>query len=90
MKKSSRKSLLKNERGQFVIEAVLLMVVSVSFLLFALKYLKENKAMGNLVGGPWEKVSGMIESGSWKPADEAAKKHPNQLERSLSWDPSSR
>lgn len=87
MKTSSRKSLLRNERGQFVIEAVLLMVVSVSFLLFGLRYLKENKTMGTLVSGPWEKTAGMIESGVWKPAPEAAKKHPNQIERSLSWKP---
>jgi len=87
MKKNSRNSLLKNERGQFVIEAVLLMVVSVSILLFGLRYLKENKTMGTLVSGPWEKVAGMVESGSWTPADEAASKHPNQLDRSLSLDP---
>lgn len=87
MKNNSRKSLLRNERGQFVIEAVLLMVVSVSILLFGLRYLKENKIMGNLVSGPWDKTAGMIESGSWNPADEAAKKHPNQIDRSLSLDP---
>jgi len=87
MKNISQKSLLKNERGQFVIEAVLLMVVSISFLLLGLRMLKENNAMSNLVQGPWQKVAGMIESGSWRPADEAAKKHPNQIDRSLSLDP---
>lgn len=87
MKTNSGKNLLKNERGQFVIEAVLLMVVSVSVLLFGLRYMKENKTMATLVSGPWEKTAGMIESGVWKPAEEAAKKHPNQTERGLSLDP---
>jgi hypothetical protein len=87
MKKNSRKSLLKNERGQFVIEAVLLMVVSVSILLFGIRYMKENRTMATLVSGPWEKTAGMIESGVWKPAEEAAKKHPNQTDRGLSLDP---
>ncbi len=87
MKMNSGKNLLKNAHGQFVIEAVLLMTVSISLLLFGLRFLKENKALATLVSGPWEKTAGMIESGVWKPAEEAAKKHPNQAERGLSLDP---
>lgn len=87
MTKNSKIRLLRNNRGQFLIEAVLLMFVSISLLLFGLRALKENNAMATLVSGPWEKVAGMIESGSWRPAEEAAKKHPNQVDRSLSLDP---
>lgn len=87
MKKNSQKHLLTNERGQFVIEAVLLMVVSVGLLSFALKSLRDNDTMSKLVSEPWQKVAGMIESGNWNTADVAAKKHPNQINRSLSWDP---
>lgn len=82
-----KKSTLRNERGQFVIEAVLLMVLSIGLLTLALRGLKDGKVLGNLVSGPWTKMAGMIESGSWSPADTAAKNHPNQLNRSLSWDP---
>ncbi len=87
MKNKSQKSLLKNQRGQFVIEAVLLMVVSIGFLYAGLRLLKSGNVMGNLVASPWKKVAGMIESGNWNVADEAAKKHPNQIDRSLSVDP---
>ncbi|MGZ3742962.1 MAG: hypothetical protein ACXWRE_03020 [Pseudobdellovibrionaceae bacterium] len=87
MKKNSRTNLLKNKRGQFVIEAVLLMVVSIGFLFGGLRLLKSSNVLGNLVASPWEKVAGMIESGSWDTADKAAKNHPNQLDRSLSVDP---
>jgi hypothetical protein len=87
MKNNSRKSLLKNERGQFVIEAVLLMVVSVGLLMVGLRFLKDGNIMGNLVASPWQKVAGMIESGNWAPADAAAKNHPNQIDANLSWDP---
>lgn len=87
MKKNSRASLLKNKQGQFVIEAVLLMLVSIGFLFAGLRLLRDNNVMGNLVSAPWEKAAGMIESGSWATADQAAKNHPNQLNRSLSLDP---
>jgi len=78
---------VRNNRGQFLIEAVLLMFISISLLLFGLRALKENKSMATLVSGPWQKTAGMIESGSWRPAEEAATKHPNQIDRSLSLDP---
>jgi hypothetical protein len=87
MKKNTQKNLLKNERGQFVIEAVLLMVVSIGFLYAGLRLLKNGDVLGNLVASPWERVAGMIESGSWTVADQAAKTHPNQIDRSLSLDP---
>ncbi|HEY8270167.1 MAG TPA: hypothetical protein VIG33_04715 [Pseudobdellovibrionaceae bacterium] len=87
MKKNPRTSLLKNEHGQFVVEAVLLMVLSIGLLFTGLRLLKDANVLGNLVAGPWEKVAGMIESGSWEAADKAAKNHPNQIDRSLSVDP---
>jgi len=87
MKKSSRKSLLRNDRGQFVIEAVLLMVLSIGLLMLGLRTLRDGNIIGNLISGPWERMAGMIESGSWDPAAAAAKKHPNQVKRSLSLDP---
>lgn len=87
MPKKSRSNFLKNESGQFVIEAVLLMVLSIGLLTLALRGMRDSKILGNMVAGPWEKVAGMIESGSWNNADTAAKSHPNQLNRSLSWDP---
>ncbi|MBC7371238.1 MAG: hypothetical protein H7326_06720 [Bdellovibrionaceae bacterium] len=87
MRKISSTSLLKNEKGQFVIEAVLLMVMSVGLLVVGLRLLRDGNAMGNLVSGPWEKMAGMIESGVWDTADKAAAKHPNQRNRLLSVDP---
>lgn len=87
MKKSSRKSLLKNEHGQFVIEAVLLMVLSIGLLTLGLRTLRDGNILGNLVSGPWERVAGMIESGSWNVAEVSAKKHPNQYNRCLSLSP---
>jgi hypothetical protein len=78
---------LRNQKGQFVIEAVLLMVLSVSLLMAGLKLLKDNKVVSNLIDGPWERVAGMIESGSWQEPGAAAKDHPNQRDRNLSVKP---
>jgi hypothetical protein len=87
MRPNSATAFLKNEKGQFLIEAVLLMVFSVSLLLFGLKQMQDGKVMENLISGPWKKVAGMIESGVWETADKAAAKHPNQRSRLLSVDP---
>lgn len=87
MNQNSKKSLLKNENGQFVIEAVLLMVLSIGLLVLGIRTLREGRMLENLVASPWQKVAGMIESGNWDTADKAAKKHPNQLDRSLSLKP---
>ncbi len=87
MTKSSSKSLLRNERGQFLIEAVLLMVLSIGLLTVGLRVLRDGNMLSNLISGPWQRVSGMIESGVWEPANKAAARHPNQSSRLLSVDP---
>lgn len=87
MQKNSKTRLLKNERGQFVVEAVLLMVLSIGLLSLGLRTLRNGDMLGNFISGPWERVAGMIESGSWEAPDAAAKKHPNQRNRGLSLAP---
>ena len=81
------KKPLLNHRGQFVIEAVLLMVVTVGFFIWGTKQLREGKYLAKLIGGPWQKVAGMIEAGVWETPDKAKKLHPNQLARSNSVKP---
>lgn len=71
-----------NQKGQFVIEGVLLMVVMVGVFISATRYLREERFLAKLVGGPWEIVSGMVESGVWEPPASAKTKHPNQITRS--------
>lgn len=78
---------LKNNKGQFVIESVLMMIVTIGFFMWATSELRNSKFLAKMIGGPWEKVAGMIESGVWDSADAARSKHPNQMKRSLSLDP---
>lgn len=77
MKKTRR----HNNKGQFVIESILLMVVGISVLLFMTKTIREGEWMKKLVSEPWGKLAGMIESGVWETPKDAQLKHPNQKAR---------
>ncbi|MFZ4403609.1 MAG: hypothetical protein ACOYOK_05850 [Pseudobdellovibrionaceae bacterium] len=73
-----------NKSGQFVIEGILLMTVTVSLLIFASRQVRDQQMIAKLVGTPWGKLSGMIEAGVWDAPSAARKKHPNQINRSQS------
>lgn len=66
-----------NQRGQFVIEAVLLLVISLMLFLALIKSFKEHQIMENILVKPWEKVSGMIENGVWGLPNATRKRHPH-------------
>jgi hypothetical protein len=81
------KPLVRNNKGQFVIETVLLMFVTVSLFIWATGELRDRKILAKFIGEPWVKISGMIETGVWQEPSQARTSHPNQLKRSLSLDP---
>lgn len=49
--------------------------------------IREEQLLAKLIGGPWAKVNGMIECGSWAPQKDACQNHPAQRDRVLSYDP---
>lgn len=77
-----------NQKGQFLVEGILLMIVSLAVFIAGMNTLNSNHALSNMFAGPWDTIAGMIESGVWAPSAQAAKSHPNQMNRSLSLDPS--
>ncbi|MGZ3770631.1 MAG: hypothetical protein ACXVCP_13555 [Bdellovibrio sp.] len=81
------KLALPNNKGQFVIEAVLIMTVTMSLVMWGSKKFRDDKFLAKLISGPWQKVSGMIEAGVWEPPNKARKLHPNFLGRAVSLDP---
>lgn len=81
------KTTFRNNKGQFVIEAVLMMTVTIGFFLWGTNELRERKVLAKLVEGPWSRVAGMLEAGVWEKPEEARKLHPNQFRRSLTYDP---
>lgn len=77
-----KKSLLRNQRGQFVIEGLLLMVVLLSVFVFLSGKIKESGIVSQMVTGPWSKIAGMTETGTWQEAGPAAREsHPNSYNR---------
>ncbi|UYL10442.1 hypothetical protein B9G69_007595 [Bdellovibrio sp. SKB1291214] len=82
-----KKSLVANRKGQFVIEAVLLMIVMLGIFMASMSQLRESKFLAKMITGPWDKVAGMMESGVWLSAKDARQKHPNQKDRSISLNP---
>ncbi|WII73909.1 hypothetical protein QJS83_08475 [Bdellovibrio sp. 22V] len=81
------KRAVSNNKGQFVIETVLMMIVTISVFLWATNQLRESKFLAKMIAGPWQKVSGMIEAGVWDTPDKARQLHPNQIDRSLTVKP---
>ncbi|MFP5518335.1 MAG: hypothetical protein ACLGGX_00400 [Bdellovibrionia bacterium] len=87
MDPSISKFSFKNSRGQFAIETILIMLIMVSALLWTTNMIREEQLLAKLIGGPWAKVNGMIECGSWAPQKDACQNHPAQRDRVLSYDP---
>ncbi len=96
MKINGFPGLIKNKRGQFAIEAVLLMTVLVGAFLFLTKQVREKQIVQKLATQPMTRLATMSGYGTWKEACSAAGKsnretlgkcHPNSIHRSLSSDP---
>lgn len=72
----------RGQEGQFVIEALLLMCITVAIFVALTKSLKDAKIATKLVTGPWSKIAGMTEMGVWQEPDgQSRKKHPNSFNR---------
>ncbi len=78
---SKRISLLKNNLGQAVTEAVLITVVVVSTALFVAKFFKDQEIFASIISKPWSRIAGMIQNGVWSPADSSMVLHPNSFNR---------
>ncbi len=72
-----------------LIENVLMMIVGVSLLTYTFGYIRDNQVIADLIGGPWVKLSGMIESGVLAEPAAAKGRHANQFDRKSSYDPQS-
>lgn len=76
--------LRTGQQGQVIIEMVLLLVLVVGLWGLFSNYAKQRKWFENLVTGPWQSMSGMIEAGVWEPPQKAIAKHPNSFNRVVS------
>lgn len=77
--------ILRNERGQGVVEIVLLLAITVSLGLVFTRYMEQSQFAQKLFGNPWKTLAGMMECGSWKGCGNG--QHPNSMSRVLSLRP---
>lgn len=74
--------MIGNNRGQFVIESVLLIALMFFGFVAGVKILKEGQVFSLLVDGPWSKTASMIENGTWDANPAAGRtNHPNTGKR---------
>ncbi len=97
MRTNAFHGLIKNRRGQFAIEAVLLMTVLVGAFMFLTKEARSRNLLQNFISQPMERLANMTGYGTWsiacsangsKKKETLGKCHPNSIHRSLSTDPS--
>lgn len=66
-----------NQKGQMVVESVLIMVVFMAFTLMAAKFFREKDVLKQLITGPWVALSGVLQNGVWIAPAKGAVSHPN-------------
>lgn len=66
-----------NQKGQQVVEAVLIMVVFMAFTTMVASYFKDKEVLKRLISGPWVNLAGMLQNGVWLPKEKGAVSHPN-------------
>lgn len=80
--------MLRNQKGQFLIESVLLMVLSIGLLTVGLRSVRNGNYIKKIVAEPWIKVAAMIENGVWSNTPQKARAdHPNTGRRGRTLDP---
>lgn len=76
-KKQNRKKSRVNDRGQFAIEAVLLLTIGLMLFVSLKKWADDSQIFANIFTKPWQKISGMMENGVWGTPGATRSKHPN-------------
>jgi hypothetical protein len=78
------KKTLNNQKGQTVVEGVLLLLVFVTLATIVSREFRDNQLLARMVSAPWDRLSGMIQNGVWEVPDESNSKHPAHIDRHLS------
>jgi hypothetical protein len=68
---------VSNQRGQIMVEVVLLAVIFVAIAMAVSEKFKKSAVLSNLVEGPWAYIDGMAQHGYWGPARVARAHDPN-------------
>lgn len=77
--------MVKNERGQQTLEAILLLVVFLAMSLAFSRSFQSRNLFARVISDPWDWIAGMTESGVWAKSSAARDLHPTHLDRH--WSP---
>jgi hypothetical protein len=68
---------LRNQGGQQIVEAILIIVILMGTTMIAASYFKNQEVIKKLISGPWQNLAGMIQNGVWLPPQQSNISHPN-------------
>ena len=77
-------SVIKNNRGQGVLEMALIAVVMMMVATLVTTGLRNTLIVGKLIDGPWDIMRGMISDGVWGSPPKTKIYHPNYMRRHIS------
>jgi hypothetical protein len=73
-----------NQRGQLVIESVLILSLLVALGAVVAVGFKNNDLFSNMVSAPWKSLSGLLQNGVWSPPERSMAQHPANHGRHIS------
>lgn len=71
----------RKSKGQFAIEAVLLLSIGLFLMAGLKKWASDSQIFAHILTKPWAKISGMIENGAWGDPASTRSKHPHNPEK---------
>ena len=69
--------VLRNEKGQAITEAVLILVMLMGVTFAAASYFKDQELLKHMVQDPWQSLAGMLQNGVWGSPEKTNAIHPN-------------
>lgn len=67
----------KNQGGQMIVEAILILVLFMGFALVTANYFKDQEILKHMISDPWQSLAGMLQNGVWGSPDKTNAVHPN-------------
>jgi hypothetical protein len=77
-------NLFSNQKGQIVVEYILLMAILVAIFTFVKTQFQQQQILAKFVSTPWDTLSGVIENGVMGSPVKTKNMHPNMLYRHAS------
>lgn len=74
----------RNQSGQAVIEALLIITLLFGAVYIISEQFKSGEYLIQVVEGPWQKLSGIIQNGVWRSPEESMNLHPSAYDRHIS------